>query len=210
MRLFKNVLLALTLAGTVLFSTSCEEEPIAADDEIAETSEEQASSDTNSDDEEDTSDGAGTDGDTGKNENSDNDGNSDNNHGNDGEEDTDTDGNTDEEEDDGSDDNADNGGGTEEEGNGGGTTTVDCGKFKGVEHVVSLSRHFAYVSTVGLDMDESTIVWSVNGTQVTPRRPKFIVLGDHVSQSGAVEVCYKGVSKYCGLLEGCATINFER
>ncbi|MEM6829653.1 MAG: hypothetical protein AAF551_03995 [Bacteroidota bacterium] len=207
MRLFKNVLLALTLAGTVLLTTSCEEEPIAADDEIAQTSEEQASSDTNSDDEEDTSDGAGTDGDTGKNENSDNDGNSDDN---DGEEDTDTDGNTDEEEDDGSDDNADNGGGTEEEGNGGGTTTVDCGKFKGVEHVVSLSRHFAYVSTVGLDMDESTIVWSVNGTSITPRRPRFIVLGDHVSQSGTVEVCYKGVSKYCGLLEGCATINFER
>jgi len=56
---------------------------------------------------------------------------------------------------------------------------------------------------------DTQIEWRINGEVVTSRRPRFVRINDHISQAGPVEVCYNAVSKDCGTIEGCVTVDFN-
>ncbi len=88
---------------------------------------------------------------------------------------------------------------------------VDCSVFD-VEYVIISEREFMDARTIRLNMDKSTVFWSINGVdlpQTIFTQIQILNLNDHISEPGTYEVCYRGVSRSCGNLEKCVTINFQ-
>lgn len=90
-------------------------------------------------------------------------------------------------------------------------TQIDCDIFKGIiEFSTRKKTQFAGVNTASIrDLDENSIKWSVNGVEVTPLRPQFILLRNHIQQSGDVTVSYEAKSPTCGTLSASKVINFK-
>ncbi len=106
-------------------------------------------------------------------------------------------------------DNGDNGDNGEETPNE--PKPIDCSVFNGIIEFSYAKKQFAGVQTLSIrDIDPNSVKWTVNGEVVTPRRPRFILIEDHVQQSGTVEVCYEANSATCGKISACKTINFVK
>ncbi len=89
-------------------------------------------------------------------------------------------------------------------------TIIDCSVFDGVFEFSFRDNLFAGVKTLSIhDIDPSSVKWTIDGTGVTPRSPRFVYLKDHIQDAGLVEVCYEATSETCGVLSGCITVNFQ-
>ncbi len=84
---------------------------------------------------------------------------------------------------------------------------IDCSVFDGVFEFNTSRNQFVGVKTLGIS-DIKNVKWTVNGTEVTPRTPRIILVKDHVQQSGKVEICYEAESSTCGKLSDCITIDY--
>ncbi|UZO79138.1 hypothetical protein NBT05_09155 [Aquimarina sp. ERC-38] len=51
--------------------------------------------------------------------------------------------------------------------------------------------------------------WTVNGEVVTPRRPTHILVNEHVTEAGPVEICFTAVSPICDEVTRCTVVDFE-
>jgi len=115
-----------------------------------------------------------------------------------------------ENDDNGDDDNGDDDNGDEEEGSPVEDREIDCTVFDGV--IVVRNGRAAGVRTISInDIDPSSVVWTIDGVQISPRTSRIVLLSDHVNveESGTtIELCYSSFSPTCGKLEGCTTINF--
>lgn len=86
----------------------------------------------------------------------------------------------------------------------------DCSVFKGVEiRTLRNGKVIAFVKTLSLDVDDSSVVWTINGESVNPRRPRFVILNDHLTSPGTVEICYQGNSSSCDQLRDCTITEFK-
>ncbi|WP_299678714.1 hypothetical protein [uncultured Tenacibaculum sp.] len=128
--------------------------------------------------------------------------------------DSDNNGNTDEDSDnDNNGNNGDNGNGQDgnnsEEETPGPPTPIDCSLFQGAFEFTVRNKQFVGVNTLGItDIVNGSVKWTINGTEVTPRSPRFVLIEDHIQQSGTVEVCYEAESPKCGKFSDCITVNF--
>lgn len=83
---------------------------------------------------------------------------------------------------------------------------IDCSVFDVINH----KDKIAIAGTISIyDIEDNSVIWTINGTQVTPVTPRVLRLVDHVNQSGSYEICYKAVSTTCGTLEKCITIDYQ-
>ncbi|WP_281991581.1 hypothetical protein [Aquimarina aggregata] len=86
---------------------------------------------------------------------------------------------------------------------------IDC-SFDGVIEARVRIGHFVGVNEFPFRFGSDAVVtWTVNGETVTPRRPRFVRVNDHISQAGQVEVCYSVTSSECGTLGECIVIDFQ-
>ncbi|UZO79142.1 hypothetical protein NBT05_09175 [Aquimarina sp. ERC-38] len=82
--------------------------------------------------------------------------------------------------------------------------------FGGVINAEVRSGHFVGVNEFPfLFGDDAKVTWTIDGNVVTPLRPRFVRVNDHISQAGQLEVCYRVTSLSCGTLGACVVIDFE-
>ncbi|SNR14304.1 hypothetical protein [Tenacibaculum jejuense] len=86
---------------------------------------------------------------------------------------------------------------------------IDCSVFDGVFEFNTSRNQFVGVKTISIS-DIKNVKWTVNGTEVTPRTPRVMLVKDHVQQSGKVEICYEAESETCGKLSDCITVDFVK
>ncbi len=87
---------------------------------------------------------------------------------------------------------------------------VDCSVFD-IIYFATRNAEFVGAKALSIDVDKSTVVWKINGAEVTPASPtkNIVVLQDHITQLGKYEVCYKAESTSCGTLEKCIEVDFQ-
>ncbi len=87
---------------------------------------------------------------------------------------------------------------------------VDCSAFDIIYATVGSNE---YVGRQGLNIlvDRNTVVWSIDGNQVTHNSftGNILILKNHLTQAGKYEVCYKAESQDCGTIEKCIEIDFQ-
>ncbi|WP_299437383.1 hypothetical protein [uncultured Aquimarina sp.] len=84
--------------------------------------------------------------------------------------------------------------------------SIDCSVFD----VINYEDKIAIATSLSItDIDPSSVVWTIDGTVITPITPRVARLQDHVNQSGKYEICYKAVSQTCGNLEKCIEIDYQ-
>ncbi|MDH7444266.1 hypothetical protein [Aquimarina sp. 2201CG14-23] len=84
--------------------------------------------------------------------------------------------------------------------------SIDCSVFDVINYKDTIAIATALSIT---DIDPNSIIWTIDGTAITPITPRVARLQDHVNQSGTYEICYKAVSQTCGTLEKCITIDYQ-
>ncbi|UZO79140.1 hypothetical protein NBT05_09165 [Aquimarina sp. ERC-38] len=92
-----------------------------------------------------------------------------------------------------------------------GPSEIDCA-FGGVIDAkgITSSGHFVGVNEFPfLFGDDAEVTWSIDGEVVTPLRPRFVRLEDHLSQPAKVEVCFSVTSSTCGTISDCIITDFE-
>ncbi|WP_299709934.1 hypothetical protein [uncultured Tenacibaculum sp.] len=196
-----------------LVLTSCQQNENLVDEqnplsEIIDEAEGAFDGESDNDNDEDESDNSDNDnnGDNGDNgDNSDNGSDSDNNGDNTDEgSDNDNNGNT------GDNGNGQDGNNPEEE-TPGPPRPIDCSIYDGTFEFTVRNKQFVGVKTLGItDIVNGSVKWTINGTEVTPRSPRFVLIEDHIQQSGTVEVCYEAESPKCGKFSDCITVNFVK
>jgi len=87
---------------------------------------------------------------------------------------------------------------------------VDCSVFD-IIYFTTSNAEFVGAKVLSIDVDKSTVVWTIDGAEVTPASPtkNIVVLQDHITQLGKYEVCYKAESTSCGTLEKCIEVDFQ-
>ncbi|TSE08621.1 hypothetical protein [Aquimarina algiphila] len=83
---------------------------------------------------------------------------------------------------------------------------IDCSVFD----LVNFKDKAAVAGAISItDIDPNSVVWTIDGTVITPITPRVARLTDHVTQPGKYEICYKAVSPTCGTLEKCIEIDYK-
>ncbi|WP_147406113.1 hypothetical protein [Aquimarina sp. BL5] len=88
---------------------------------------------------------------------------------------------------------------------------VDCSVFK-LEYFETNTAEFVNANGVILfGLDNNSVVWEIDGNQVTPTTATghFLILQDHLTQTGRYEICYKAESSECGSLQECIQVDFQ-
>ncbi len=87
---------------------------------------------------------------------------------------------------------------------------VDCSVFD-IIYFATSNAEFVGAKVISIGVDPNTVVWSIDGNQVTPTSATghILILQDHLTQVGKYEVCYKAESQSCGTLEKCIEIDFK-
>ncbi|KAA1246467.1 hypothetical protein [Aquimarina sp. RZ0] len=89
--------------------------------------------------------------------------------------------------------------------------SADCSVFD-VQYVVVGTTELVDARTIRLNMDRSTVFWSIDGVDIPQSvltQGQILALSDHITQPGMYQICYRGVSRVCGNLEKCIDINFQ-
>ncbi len=84
--------------------------------------------------------------------------------------------------------------------------SIDCSVFD----VVNYMNKVTVATTLSIsDIDPESVVWTIDGTVITPISPRVVRLMDHVTQSGKYEICYRAVSQTCGTFDKCIEIDYK-
>lgn len=88
---------------------------------------------------------------------------------------------------------------------------IDCSTF---DLIFRTGANFEFMDarTITLDMDKSTVFWSIDGIdvpQTITTQIQILALKNFITQPGTYQICYRGVSNICGELEKCIDIDYQ-